>query len=186
MVLPEDVITGAGPGQHLALFHRGDADLAGRVCAYLGEGLQDAGAAVVIATPAHRALFCEGLERQGVDVAVARATGRYLELDAAETLNGLMLHGLPHPGSFWLKISPLIRSMARAGRRARVFGEMVALLWEAGRVAAAIELEALWNDLGNRDRFGLLCAYPAQPAEGVQRQDAVAEVCRLHTETIMS
>ena len=39
---------------------------------------------------------------------------------------------------------------------------MVALLWHQGNVAAAIELETLWNDLAEDRRFSLLCAYPAQ------------------------
>lgn len=63
---------------------------------------------------------------------------------------------------------------------------MVALLWDAGRVEAATELEALWNELGNHDPFSLLCAYRAQSADDEQHQDAVAEVCRLHTGTITS
>lgn len=132
-VLSGDAVIEAGSGQHLALFYRDDAELAGQVCGYLGQGMADAGAAIVIATPAHRALFCEGLARLGIDVAAAGSAGRYLALDAAETLNGFMLYGVPHAGSFWLKISPLIRSMARAGRRVHVFGDMVALLWDAGR-----------------------------------------------------
>ncbi len=63
---------------------------------------------------------------------------------------------------------------------------MVALLWDASRVETAIELEALWNELGNHDPFSLLCAYRTQSADGEQHQDAVVEVCRLHTETITS
>lgn len=71
----------------------------------------------MIATAAHRLLFSERLALLGLDVAAARATGSYLDLDAGETLNRFMLNGSPHPGSFWLKISPLIRPAARAGDR---------------------------------------------------------------------
>ncbi len=111
----EDAITDACPGQHRALFYRDDAGLAGRVCGYLGQGLQRGGTAIVIATAAHRLLFSEQLALLGLDVAAARATGSYLDLDADETLNGFMLNGSPHPGSFWLKISPLIRPATPGG-----------------------------------------------------------------------
>jgi hypothetical protein len=42
----------------------------------------------------------------------------------------------------------------------RVFGEMVSLLWDAGLIDAAVELEVLWNELGVQYPFSLLCAYP--------------------------
>jgi hypothetical protein len=38
---------------------------------------------------------------------------------------------------------------------------MVALLWEAREVTAALELETLWNDLADICDFSLYCAYPA-------------------------
>jgi hypothetical protein len=61
-----------------------------------------------------------------------------------------------------------------------VFGEMVALLWDFGQVAAAIEVEAMWNELAAQYQFSLLCAYPADSVRGGQHQDALTEVCRVH------
>jgi hypothetical protein len=57
---------------------------------------------------------------------------------------------------------------------------MVALLWDAGLVAAAVELEAMWNDLGPRNPFALFCGYPAASVTGQDVAGALAEVCRLH------
>ena len=39
----------------------------------------------------------------------------------------------------------MLRQAAKAGRPVRVFGEMVALLWDPGLTDAAIEVEAMWN-----------------------------------------
>jgi MEDS: MEthanogen/methylotroph, DcmR Sensory domain len=42
----------------------------------------------------------------------------------------------------------------------RVFGEMVALLWNEGNARGAVRLEDLWNNLAKKIPFTLLCAYP--------------------------
>jgi|SRR6185437_3922274 len=58
---------------------------------------------------------------------------------------------------------------------------MVALLWDAGQVALALELEALWNDLPARLPFALLCGYPAGllAADDDREAAAVQHVCHL-------
>jgi hypothetical protein len=65
-----------------------------------------------------------------------------------------------------------------------VFGEMVALLWDFGQVNAAIEVEAMWNELAAQYPFSLLCAYPADAVGDDQHQDALTEVCRVHAAVI--
>jgi hypothetical protein len=42
----------------------------------------------------------------------------------------------------------MLRPAAKAGRPVRAFGEMVSLLWDAGLTDVAIEVEAMWNELG--------------------------------------
>ena len=59
---------------------------------------------------------------------------------------------------------------------------MVSLLWDAGLVNAAIEVEVMWNELGGQHPFSLLCAYPARPVTCSHYLDALTEVCRTHTE----
>jgi hypothetical protein len=66
----------------------------------------------------------------------------------------------------------------------RIYGEVVALLWAAGQVNAALELEGLWNDLGREIPFSLFCGYPRHLVDSSQHQGAVAEVCRLHTAVV--
>jgi hypothetical protein len=57
---------------------------------------------------------------------------------------------------------------------------MVALLWDAGHVLSAIDLEALWNELGLEVPFSLYCAYHSESVAGHEHADALAHVCRLH------
>lgn len=54
----------------------------------------------------------------------------------------------------------LVASAGNGNPNLRIYGEMVALLWDEGRRDAALELENLWNHLASRHRFTLLCAYP--------------------------
>jgi anti-sigma regulatory factor (Ser/Thr protein kinase) len=63
---------------------------------------------------------------------------------------------------------------------------MVALLWDAGDVIGAIELELLWNDLGRTLPFSLLCAYPTASVSGSERAGALGTVCHLHAATFVS
>jgi hypothetical protein len=170
----------AGRRDHVVLFYRDEQDLTGRVSEYLLPAIHDGGVAIVVATPGHRRSFDRYLAGAGVDVAAARARG-YLALDASETMRGFMVGGRPDPAGFWQAISPVLRQAAEAGRPVRVFGEMVWLLWDAGQIDAAIEVEAMWNELGAQYPFSLLCAYLAQPAVCAHQLDALTGVCRAHT-----
>src|SRR5215213_10199932 len=52
---------------------------------------------------------------------------------------------------------------------------MVALLWEAGDVLAAIDLETLWNELAG-ERLSLYCAYRSDSVMGHEQAGALHEV----------
>jgi MEDS: MEthanogen/methylotroph, DcmR Sensory domain len=174
-------VLAAGPGEHAVLFYRDSGELADQASEYLAGAVRGGGTAIVIAGQAHRLLISQQLERRGVALAMASANGRYAEIDACDALDRFLLAGWPDTARFWRVISPLVRRAAGRGQPVRVFGEMVAMLWDAGRPGAAIELEALWNELGSQYSFSLLCAYPAESVTGSQHADALTEVCRLHT-----
>jgi hypothetical protein len=168
-------------GGHSVLFYRDGDELAGRVRTYLLEAIRAGGAALVIATREHRDAIAGELARAGVDVAACQAAGRYVALDAAQTMDRFMVADWPSAASFWQVISPLVSRAAAAGAPVHAFGEMVALLWDFGQANAAIEVEAMWNELAAQYPFSLLCAYPVDSVSGEAHQDALAEVCRLHT-----
>ena len=173
----------AARGGHVVLFYRDEEELTGSVSEFLLPALTDGdGTAIVIATPDHRRSFEERLAEAGVDVAAARTRGSYLEFDANETIRGFMVGDRPDPAGLWQVASPLLRQAAQAGQPVLVFGEMVSLLWDAGLINAAIEVEVMWNELGDQHPFSLLCAYPARPVTCSHYLDALTEVCRTHTE----
>ena len=173
----------AARGGHVVLFYRDEEELASSVSEFLLPAVTDGGGtAIVIATPDHRRSFEERLAGAGVDVAAARARGSYLDFDANQTIRGFMVGDRPDPAAFWRVASPLLRRAAEAGQPVLVFGEMVSLLWDAGLISAAIEVEVMWNELGDQHPFSLLCAYPARPVACSHYLDALTEVCRTHSE----
>jgi anti-sigma regulatory factor (Ser/Thr protein kinase) len=62
-----------------------------------------------------------------------------------------------------------------------VFGEIVALLWEAGEVTAVLELERCWNALGAVVDFSLLCGVAEHTARRPGYAPALARWCGLHS-----
>ncbi len=120
----------------------------------------------------------------GVDLMAAAARGDYVALDAEETLARLVAGGRLDPGCFELVIGGLIGEAAGSGRPVRAYGELVALLWDAGLVAAAVELEELWTVLGRRYPFALWCGYRAEQMTAAGLAGEVTDVCRLHSRVI--
>jgi MEDS: MEthanogen/methylotroph, DcmR Sensory domain len=178
----------AGSGQlavdaegHVVQFYGGDRELAISVGRYLAEGIEAGDMAVVIATQPRRLGIDAELRAAGIDTGAARASGRLLMLDAAALLQGFLDSGRLDHDRFEAAVGGLVRRVASTRRPVRIYAEMVALLWDAGQVTLALELEELWNDLGSRFRFALLCGYPARLlADGAGTADIEA-VCRLHS-----
>jgi diguanylate cyclase (GGDEF)-like protein/PAS domain S-box-containing protein len=141
---------------HAVHFYDGYDELLPALGGYVGAGLFQE-AVLVVATAEHRRRLREQLD--GDSLLAAKAEDRYCELDAEETMAQFMRNGLPDADLLRMVIAtPLRRTIARHGR-ARVYGEMVGLLWEAGNKAAALMLEAMWNDLQRDNAFSLLCGY---------------------------
>ncbi len=167
-------------GGHVVQFYGHEEELADRVTGYLLGALQGDGAAVVIATAAHRRAFEGRLTQAGVDLAAAGRAGTYRALDAQDTLRALMTGGQLDRGAFDRVIGGLITDAGQGNRPVRAYGEMVALLWDAGLVNAAVQLEEMWDSPGLAHSFSVFCGYPASSVTGDGHLEAFAEVCRLH------
>ena len=131
---------------HTVQFYTDGAFLLDELSRFIGSALVAGDAAVVIATKAHRDGLAQGLQSRGLDVARAIEQGRYIALDAAETLAKFTLHAWPDAALFAEVIGSVLGQAAAAADRGKnphisVFGEMVALLWEQGNPEGAIRLE---------------------------------------------
>jgi anti-sigma regulatory factor (Ser/Thr protein kinase) len=171
-------------GDHVVQFYDGDDQLVGLVVGYLSAAVLDGDAAIVIATPAHRDAFRAALRAAGVDVPAAQGNGRIVLLDAGRTLSRFMVDGRPDPAAFDAVVGDAVRRAAAGGRQVKAYGEMVAVLWAEGNVIGALELERLWNGLGEHLPFSLFCAYPALIAAADLAAESFSEVCHLHSRVV--
>jgi MEDS: MEthanogen/methylotroph, DcmR Sensory domain/Histidine kinase-like ATPase domain len=173
-------------GAHVVKFYEHDSELIGAVGPYLAAAIQAGAVAVMIATGPHRHAIELMLEEEGIDPAEAKAAGRLVSLDAASTLSEFRTAGRIDHDAFHEVIGGVVRSAASAGRPLRAYGEMVALLWDAGEVLAAIELETLWHELGLQLPFTLFCSYRAASVADRQHASALQQVCHLHSSVLGS
>jgi excisionase family DNA binding protein len=170
--------------RHAVQFYEGDAFLTEAAGEFIGTGLRTGDIGIVLATAAHRTSLEERLLADGLDVAAVRAAGRYVALDAAETLTRCMADGIPDPERFVEVIGGIVAHAAASGRRVRVFGELVALLAAERNHAAAVRLEAMWNDLRQAYPVMLLCAYPIASLGGEAFAEPLDAICAEHSHII--
>jgi PAS domain S-box-containing protein len=172
--------------EHFVQFYESDEFLVESVTGFVAAALNDGQGSVVIATAEHHLALEQKLADLGVDLMAALSAGRWVPLDAADTLAKFMVNGSPDPQRFAATVGATIAQLARGGGRVHAFGEMVALLWSAGQRDAAIKLEELWNELGQRHRFALFCAYPIAAFAGAGHEGPFNGVCSCHTRVIPS
>jgi hypothetical protein len=169
------------PGEHLVQVYRDESAFLDLLEQFVAGALAAGDAVVVIATAAHRSSLAARMRGQGL--AEATCNGRYLALDAADTLSRFMVDGMPDRARFEATLDAIMAPARHGGFRVRAFGEMVALLWTQGFAEATLELEQLWSSFCAREGVTLFCAYPRI---GATRDlgDSLAEVCALHSRVL--
>jgi hypothetical protein len=175
--------TGSRPirPDHLVTFYESSSFLAASVRGFLLEGLTRGETILIVATPAHRDAFAAALEDAGHDVARSRREGHYIELDAPSTLAELVVDGQLTGARFEQVVARRVAELASSGAGVRVFGEMVALLWEAGELNLALELEDRWNTFRERVPLPLLCGYPLSAFDTPETTARFHDVCGRHS-----
>jgi signal transduction histidine kinase len=173
---------------HVVQFYGEDGFLLAELSRFIGTALEAGEAAVVIATKEHRDGLARTLKAWGLDTARAIAQGRYVSLDAAETLAKITPGGWPDAIRFAEVVGRVMARVAAATegetRPVAAFGEMVALLWAEGKPEAAIRLEQLWNDLARTYSFSLRCAYPMSSFCREEHGDLLLKICAEHSAVI--
>ena len=187
-VAPVSQIPEAHTG-HSVQFYADDSFLLDGLSRFIGTALGVGDAAIVVATQAHREALERRLQARGLSTAKAIRQGRYIVLDAAETLQKFMMEGFPDAVRFREVLSNVVvsaRGAVGTGARVVAFGEMVSLLWEDGKYDAAIRLEQLWNKLGKAHSFFLHCAYPIKSFSHDHHSEPFLKICSEHSDVIPS
>jgi DNA-binding NarL/FixJ family response regulator len=170
---------------HEVAFYSDDQQLLYDVTQFIGVALKAGNAAIVVATDSHRNNLIPTLQAFGLDIGTAIQEGRYIAVDAAETLSTFVVNGMPDPTRFMEACGALIRTAAKAPQgqhpRVAVYGENVHLLWERGNPEAAIQVEQLCNKLAQLYDVDILCGYSLDSGRGGMDDDFFQRICAEHS-----
>jgi signal transduction histidine kinase len=171
---------------HAVQFYEDDLFLVATVVDFLATGLAIGQPVLAVTTAAHREALRTHLEQRGFDVERALVRGQLTLADADELLATFMVDARPDADRFRAELGRIFRGIfaSHGQRTVRVFGEMVDVLCRAGNVEGAIQLEALWNELGQDECFSLLCAYSMASFGDDSHARSVASICREHAHVI--
>ena len=181
---PEPNWAAIGPRGHGVQFYQSDERLVLLLGNFIGNALVTGGTAVVVATRPHRRSLSRWLCTHGLDIEAARAQGRFLVYDAAETLARFVVRGRIDRQAFADVAMEMVERAARTDEKtARVsaFGEMVSLLWHDGLFDTAIALEELWNEMLETRDVSLWCAYPTSLFAGQDDGASLLRICAQHS-----
>jgi DNA-binding NarL/FixJ family response regulator len=173
------------PRNHEVQFYSDDASFLVGLTRFVKSALEAGNAVIVVATESHRDSLLPRLQTHGLDIGAAIEQGRYIPVDAADTLSALMLNGMPDPVRFLNLLGNLLLTASKAatGKQARVsiFGECVHLLWAQGNAEAAIQFEKLGNQLAKIYDVDILCGYPLASFHGAQDSHIFQRICAEHS-----
>jgi PAS domain S-box-containing protein len=176
-------------GGHAMQFYKDDRILLEDLNRFIGPALLAGDSTVVIATRAHREGLSRLLTEQGINVDLAAKQGRYIALDAADTLSKFMVNDWPDEALF-MKLVTSVLSLASAAAKTNDpiigYGEMVGILCNDGKVEAAIELERLWNEIGKTHSIRIRCGYPISGFNRDESGAAFPKICEAHSFVVPS
>ena len=171
--------------RHEAGFYSDDVSLLDGFTQFVGSALKAGNSAIVVATESHRDDLLPRLQAHGLDIAAAIEQGRYISLDAAETLSTFIVNGMPDPVRFF---NARRRSPSECGEGCQggaphvaACGEGAPLLWVQGNPEAAIRLEHLWNEMVKSCDVDVFCGYRLGSFQGGIRSHTFAKLCAVHS-----
>jgi CheY-like chemotaxis protein len=167
------------PSGHAVYFYPDARSLADVVARFIGQGLAADQPALVIARPLHSAAILDQLADIGIDCRNRIERGDLVMLDANHVVSRLIVDDMPSVQSLQDDVLPVFDRMVRRARhaRARAYGEMVDLLWNSEREAAALSVEDHWNQLDIARSFSVLCGYST---DAVDKAVGFRKICDRH------
>jgi CheY-like chemotaxis protein len=171
--------------RHEVRFYSDDECFLDSFTQFIGAALNAGNAVIVVATESHRDSLLLRLHAHGLDIGTAIEQGRYIPLDAAETVSTFMVNDLPDQGKFLKITGDLIAEAAKAVKvehaRVAACGECSPLLWAQGKAEAAIRLEHLWNEIAKSHGLDVHCAYPLGSFQGRIGSHIFQRICAEHS-----
>jgi DNA-binding NarL/FixJ family response regulator len=185
LVTPISIQSAAVAPHHEVGFYSDDRFLLEDLTQFVSAALKRGSGAIVVATESHRNNLLPRLRAQDLDIAVAIEQGRYIQLDAADTLTAVMVNSMPDPARFLKCLGDLIAIATKAAKgqqgRVAVFGECVHLLWAQGNAEAAVQFEKLGNQLAKMYDVDILCGYSLDSVRVDLDSHIFRRICAQHS-----
>lgn len=155
----ERLALGSSASEHVVQFFDETESLVVTLGGYLADGWRRGDNLLVLARPRHWALAAGELAARGCPVVDWIAEGRLVALDAMTMMGTFIVNGQPDAAKFQASIGEIVGRLAGDGAGLTAYGEIVDVLAAQGNLAGAEQVEALWNELGARWPFRLMCGY---------------------------
>jgi len=177
--------SGETAAHHKVGFYSDERGLLDEVTQFIGAALEAGNAAIVVATESHRSDLVPRLQARGIDIATAIKQGRYIALDAEDSISTFMVGDVLDAGRFMETFANVVVAARKTAHgkqpRVAVFGEAVQLLWAQGNADAAIQDEKLCNQLCKIYDVDILCGYSVGPAQESMDNDVFQRICAEHS-----
>ncbi len=173
-------------GSHCVQIYEDSKFLYSSVALFISAGLLQNEGAIIICRDENIEGFKRALRKEQIDVEAYLAQGQLVILSATPILAQLMDDRLPNPEKFERVMGKQIEKLTHIYPWVRCYGEMVGILWCQGNPEATLKLEQLWNELGQKLPFSLLCGYSVQEISQTPGGHFLEGICHAHSHTFPS
>ena len=149
--------------RHELLVCLDDTVLVDSLACFIVAALNCGSAVIAVVFESHQDSLLRTLHAQDVETDVVLHRGDLVLLDPSDVLARIIVDDWPDASLLSKTVGDLIRKAAKGatGERRRVVtcGECAPILWEQGKVEAAIQLEHIWNQVTREHGADTLCVY---------------------------
>ncbi len=171
-------------GHHFVQVYKTQSELLAPLLHYIGTGLKRGEGVILVVAKPHREALSMALSGMNFDLESLAASGQLSFFDSDEMLSKIFEKGEISRDRFFLTLDPILEQVRSKFKEVRAFGEMVDMLWRAGKLSAAMKLESLWDELMTKHSFSLLCAYQMDNFATGEEGTSMKQVSRAHTHFI--
>lgn len=171
-------------GNHIVEVCHNDVSQEEAVSRFLIEGLLKSEAVVVFAKPALRKAVIAKMTARGLDVQTFKNEGQIKFFDAEFLISSMRMDSIFEEQAFQEYVGTQIEAAHLKYGKVRVFGGMVASLWNTGEYDAAMQLEDFWVNLTQKLEFSLLCCYSLGNQTPQTYERALQFICRCHNHLV--
>ena len=150
------------------------------VIRYLMEGFRNNEAMIVIAKPALRSAVMSQLVLLGLDPQAIKSQGQIRFFDADFLISRFTINGVLDEEFFQEYVGTHLEILRLGFGKVRIFGGMVALLWDQGKHSEAMQVEEFWCNLLQKHDAMLLCSYSLSHIEPSAYQESLDFICKCH------